>query len=74
MHNSDLARIINSPEVQSASRDKIIQKRKRSTAMPFASKSVRARISPYSVVLRRQALLEKKVLKKNLNPSKKKAN
>jgi large subunit ribosomal protein L4e len=60
MHNSDLARIINSPEVQSASRDKIIQKRKRSTAMPFASKSVRARVSPYSVVLRRQALLEKK--------------
>jgi large subunit ribosomal protein L4e len=60
MHNSDLARIINSPEVQAASRDKIIQKRKRSTAMPFGSKSVRARVSPLSVVLRRQALLGKK--------------
>lgn len=60
MHNSDLARIINSPTVQSASRDKIIQKRKRNSHMPFGNKAVRAKVSPYSVVLRRRALIERK--------------
>jgi len=28
--------------------------------MPFGSKAVRARVSPYSVVLRRRALIERK--------------